>query len=151
MIELRPITPENHLQARKLSVRADQERWVASIDKSLADAFVWQGASFRIAYVDDVPVGCILIFPFAAGEERVVVNIVRLMIDARFQGRGLGRELLNETLDWISSLAPPVDCIRISTLPDNEVALTLYKSGGFQERGIEEGEIALYREVYRRD
>ena len=134
MIELRPITPENHLQARKLSVRADQERWVASIDKSLADAFVWQGASFRIAYVDDVPVGFILIFPFA-----------------RFQGRGLGRELLNETLDWISSLAPPVDCIRISTLPDNEVALTLYKSGGFQERGIEEGEIALYREVYRRD
>ena len=80
-----------------------------------------------------------------------MVNIVRLMLDARFQGRGLGRELLNETLDWISSLAPPVACIRISTLHDNEVALTLYKSGGFQEQGIEEGEIALYREVYRRD
>ncbi len=34
--------------------------------------------------------------------------------------------------------------LRISTLPDNTVALSLYRSVGFQERGLESGEIALY-------
>ncbi len=144
MIDLRPITPKNHLQVRNLSVHAEQKRFVASIDKTLADAFVWQGASFRVAFEDDAPVGFILVFPFDEGGEHVV-NIVRLMIDARYQGRGLGRVLLNRTLEWISSFTPTVDLVRISTLPDNEVALALYKSSGFQERGVEEGEIVLYR------
>ncbi len=145
MIDLRPITPDNHIDARKLAVHPEQERWVASIDKSLADAFVWQDSIFRVAFDNDLPVGFILVFPFDQTGKRIV-NIVRLMIDARFQGRGLGRELLNETLDWIGSFIPAVDNIRISTMPENTVALALYTSAGFVERGIEDGEIALYRE-----
>ncbi len=146
MIGLLPITPENHLAARKLSVRPNQERLVASIDKSLADAFVWKDSIFRVAFEEGVPVGFILVFPFEDNDKRIV-NIVRLMIDGRFQGQGLGRQLLNKTLDWISSFDPEVDLVRISTLPDNNVALSLYKSGGFVERGIESGEVALYIEA----
>ena len=39
MIELRPIDPENHKEARRLAVAAHQERFVGSIDRSLAPAF----------------------------------------------------------------------------------------------------------------
>ena len=144
MIDLRPITPDNHIEARKIAVHPQQERFVASIDKSLADAYVWKDAMVRIAFENDQPVGYIVVFPFDDGGQRIV-NIVRIMIDARFQGRGLGRELLDRTLDWIGTLTPNVDLIRISTLPDNEIALGLYGRAGFTERGIEDGEVALYR------
>ena len=148
MIELRPITPDNHIEARKIAVRPEQERFVASIDKSLADAYVWKDAMLRIAFEDDQPVGYVTVFPFDDDGQRVV-NIVRLMVDARFQGKGLGRELLARTVDWIGTFAPSVDLVRISTLPDNEVALGLYKNTGFTERGIEDGEVALYRPLDR--
>ena len=35
--------------------------------------------------------------------------------------------------------------VRISTLPDNEAALKLYRESGFEERGVEAGEVALYK------
>ena len=144
MIDLRPITPDNHIEARRIAVRPEQERLVASIDKSLADAYVWKDALVRIAFEGDRPVGYVTVFPFDDDGQRVV-NIVRLMIDARFQGKGLGRQLLERTVHWIGTFTPNVDLVRISTLPDNQVALRLYKSTGFTERGIEDGEVALYR------
>jgi len=144
MLQLVPIGPDNHLAARALTVDPAQERFVASVDKSLADAYVYQTAEFRIACIDETPVGYVLVFPFQQ-QARQLVNIVRLMIDARFQGRGHGRQLLQATLEWIGTFSPAVDTIRIATLPDNAAALSLYKSLGFVEQGIEDGEIALYR------
>lgn len=144
LIQLRPITPENHAEIRKLSVRDDQRQFVASVEKSLADAYVYPDATFRAAFEGETAVGCVLVFPFDDEGQRIV-NIVRLLIDARFQGRGFGRETLKETLAWIRSFAPPVELIRISTLAENEIALKLYQNLGFQERGVESGEIALYR------
>ena len=149
-MELRPITPDNHLDARALSVHMEQRRFVATVDKSLADAYVWKDALFRVAYSKAEPVGYVLIFPFEDDAERLV-NIVRLMIDARHQNRGLGRELLLTTFDWIQTLTPRVNTIRISTLPDNEIALHLYRSMGFTERGVEDGEIALYKSATEPD
>jgi diamine N-acetyltransferase len=75
------------------------------------------------------------------------VNIVRLLVDSRFQQKGIGRQLLEATLDWIKSLSPRVSRIRISTFPENAVALNLYKSSGFSGDEIEDGEVALYRRV----
>ena len=141
MIELRDITPDNHLEVRSLSVHPEQTRFVADVDKSLADAFVWRDALARAAYHQGAAVGFVMIFPYSeAGVSHV--NIVRLMIAAEHQGIGLGRQLLAETLLWIDALSP--DRIRISTLPDNETALRLYRSFGFVENGVEDGEIALY-------
>ena len=144
MIELRNITPENHLEVRALCVREDQQMFVASVDKSLADAFVWTDAQVRAAYYNQAPFGFVMIFPFEQ-ERRQVVNIVRLLVDAQHQGKGLGRELLRQTLAWIESLG--VDRVRISTVPDNEVALGLYKDIGFVETGIEDEEVALYLQL----
>lgn len=146
MIELRAITADSYVQALELSVRPDQSDFVAGITKTLADAYVWQDSTFRLVFDDGIAVGYLLVFPFER-ESRRIVNIVRLAIDARHQGRGLGRGLLDVAMKWISGFHPAPSTIRISTLPSNEVALSLYRSRGFQEAGIEDGEIALYYEI----
>ena len=142
-IKLVPITPENYEPAKLLAVRHDQEDLVASIQKSLADAYVYSESVFRLAFSEDAPVGYLLLFPFDSDRGRTV-NIVRLMIDQRFQGRGLGRELLQTALRWINTFEPVVNTVRISTLPRNVGALALYESVGFTQSGMEDGEIALY-------
>ncbi len=147
MIELREITPENYSQALDLDVHPEQGALVASVTRTLADAFVWQGSIFRLAYDGDVMVGFLLVFPYERQKENVV-NIVRLMIDAKHQGRGLGRGLLTTAVTWVSGFHPRPSLIRISTVADNHVALSLYRSLGFQDAGLENGEIALYRKVW---
>ena len=143
IIELVPITPENYELAMSLAVGEDQQAFVASVQKSLADAYVYKESIFRIAYQDKIPVGYLLLFPYE--KDRLQhVNIVRLMIDQKHQGQGLGRSLLHAALQMITSLKPPAKVVRISTLPTNSVAISLYRSHGFIERGMEEGEIALY-------
>ncbi len=143
-IELVPITPDNEKAVRALSVRDDQKHFVASVDASLADAYIWQDSVFRAALADGRPVGYILVYPFDRDGARIV-NIARLMVDAGHQGKGLGRAILTETLSWVSGFSPRPEALRISTLPENETALGLYLSMGFEIRGREEGEVALYR------
>ena len=142
-IELTQITPKNYESAQSLAVSPDQEKFVASVQKTLADAYVWKDSVFRLAYNNDCAVGYLLVFPYQSNQLNYV-NIARIAIDQSFQGKGLGRSLLKKTIRWIESFDPMVDVIRISTLPHNATALKLYKSEGFIEKGIEEGEVALY-------
>jgi diamine N-acetyltransferase len=148
MIELVPITPENYAEALALSVLPEQEAFVAGIVKTLADAYVWNESEFRLAFDGDTAVGYVLVFPFNR-EGQYLVNVVRLMIDAKYQGKGLGGALLDSVIEWVSHFEPRADVLRISTLPDNTVARSLYKSRGFDESGVEDGEVALYKTVER--
>ncbi|MFT7218451.1 MAG: diamine N-acetyltransferase [Candidatus Azotimanducaceae bacterium] len=141
MIELRDVTPDNHLDIRSLAVHPTQQQFVATVDKTLADAFVWKEALVKAGYVDGEAFGLVMIFPYEE-EGASMINIVRIMVAAKHQGKGLGRALLNETLHWIDALA--AQRVRISTFSDNVVALSLYKNIGFVEIGIEDGEVALY-------
>ncbi len=148
-MELVPISPANYELAMNLTVRPDQEYLVASLQESLADAYVYPESLFRLAFVQDEPVGYLLLSPFDSERGRTV-NIVRLVIDQRFQGGGLGRLLLQTALDWIATFEPAVDSVRISTLPGNSVAIKLYESAGFVRAGLEQGELALYMDIGHR-
>ena len=148
-LTLSTISPHNHEQARRLSVLPHQEKFVGSIEKSLADAYVWSDSLLRIACEGENTVGFILVFPFE-DEGLKIVSIVRLMIDKDDQGRGLGRELLVATLEWIRSFDPVVDEVRISTLPSNTVALNLYRSMGFSDREFVDEEQVLSLKIGER-
>lgn len=143
MIRLVTISPENYEFASSLSVCEDQQNFIATIQKSLADAYVYKDAEFRLALNMDTIVGYVLIFPYIS-DGKQFVNIVRLMIDCQHQRQGLGRSLLQECLHWIQEAYPSVSTIRISTSLDNEAAIALYENIGFVEKGIEKDEITFY-------
>jgi RimJ/RimL family protein N-acetyltransferase len=137
-LQLVPISPANYKLALELNVRPDQQGLVAPVQKSLADAYIYPEPLFRLAFLEGVVVGYLLLFPFDSDRGRMV-NIVRLMIDQRFQGQGLGRHLLLTTLNWIKTFEPMVETVRISTLLHNDVALRLYESVGFIREGVKHG------------
>lgn len=142
-VQLEAIVPDNYAETLRLDVMPEQRPWVASIEKSLADAFVW-GARARVARRGDLLVGFVLVFPYAIGGTPVA-NIARFMIDHRHQRQGLGRALMAVTLEWLASWQPKPERIRISTFPENAVARRLYRSCGFSETEIEGGEVVLWR------
>ena len=96
-MELVIITPKNYEQASKLSVYPEQEKLIASIQKSLADSFVHKGALFKLAVHKKCVIGYVMIFPYKKSNKNLV-NIVRIMIDKNYQGKGLGKELLNKKI-----------------------------------------------------
>lgn len=145
-MELLHITPKNYDSAKLISVKPDQQDFVASIKDTLADAYVYKASEFRLVKCEEDLVGYVLVYPFSEKGEKYV-NIVRLVIDKEHQGKGYGRQLLRDTIHWIYSYYNQVSKVRISTMIENKVALSLYRSEGFEERGVEENEIALYYDL----
>lgn len=155
-ISLRPIDQSNYGEAIELSVAPDQERFVASNLQSLADAYVWRDAAEPYAvYADDEMVGFALLFPLTEGDPTYPIPadaslrgyiIVRLMIDARFQGHGYGRDALDAIVELVRGRELPT--IRLSVVPENEQALEFYRRNGFEETGeIDGGEIVMVRRI----
>lgn len=147
MLTLRKISKENRELVRQLTVRPDQQRFIAPVEKTLADAAAWPDSRFRVACNHDIPVGLVLVYPFSEGNVSIV-NIVRFMIDASHQGRGLGWETLAATLKWIQGFRPEIEEVRISTHPENSVALNLYEGMGFRRVAVVEGEQVLSISAY---
>jgi diamine N-acetyltransferase len=156
MISLRPIDSSNYREAIELTVAPDQERFVASNVLSLAEAYVWRdGAEPYAVYSDDEMVGFALLFPLGEGEPDDSVPppdevrgfvLVRLMIDRRFQGRGLGRDALEAIVELVRVRGLPT--IRLSVVPENVQALEFYRRNGFSETGaVQEGEIVMERQI----
>jgi diamine N-acetyltransferase len=156
MISLRPVDTTNYRECIELSVAREQQGFVASNLQSLADAYVWREAAEPFAvYSDGELVGFALLFPFAGdadddsipepGTERGMV-LVRLMIDARFQGRGYGRDALDAIVENVRNRGLPT--IRLSVVPENEQALEFYRRNGFAETGaIHGGEIVMEHQL----
>jgi diamine N-acetyltransferase len=68
------------------------------------------------------------------------------MIDARFQGRGYGRDALAAIVERVRSRG--LGTIRLSVLPENEQGLEFYRRNGFAETGeVEGGEIVMERAI----
>ena len=156
MISLRPVDTTNYRECIELSVAPEQQGFVASNVQSLADAYAYRPAAEAYAvYSEDEVVGFALLFPFAGdaddesipepGTERGMI-LVRLMIDARFQGRGYGREALEAIVELVSDRGLPT--VRLSVVPENEQALEFYRRNGFTETGaIHGGEIGMERQT----
>lgn len=156
VISLRPIDTKNYRECIELSVAPEQERFVASNRQSLADAYVWRDAAEPYAiYADDEMVGFAMLFPLAGDVPRHPVPadatlrgyvLVRLMIDARFQGRGYGRDALDAIVETVRGRG--LATIRLSVTPQNEQALEFYRRNGFAETGeIQGGEIVMERQI----
>ena len=147
MINLKKITEENFIDAFNLKLGEGQETFVSHPIRSLAQAYIYrnQCQPFGI-YEDEKMVGYVMvIYDFDIPE----YDIWHMMIDASEQGKGYGREALEQVLTYIK--AKPFgdsDKVTLTCNKENIVALRLYNKMGFEETDVEEDdEIELSRVV----
>ncbi len=143
MVELRPITEDNFLDAFNLKLAAGQEKYVSHPIRSLAQAYVYrdQCQPFGI-YAEGRMVGYVMvIYDYDVPE----YDIWHMMIDASMQGRGYGGAALDRVLEYIQTKPfGPSDRITLTCNRDNIHALNLYKHKGFAQTGnADEEEIEL--------
>ena len=143
MVELRPITEDNFLNAVHLSLAPGQEEFVSHPVRSLAQAYVYrnQCQPFGI-YAEDRMIGYVMvIYDYDIPE----YDIWHMMIDEPMQGKGYGNEVLDRVTEYIRT-KPFGDSNRVALTcnRNNPVARKLYESKGFSATGIEdEDEIEL--------
>ena len=136
-VTLRPVTVENEQAVCALAVRPEQERLVASNTQSLADARAYPTCTPFAIYAGDAPVGFAMIrrdYP-APGD----YYLLRLMIDARHQGRGYGRAAMARLVDHVRAL-PGAAALRTSYDLGEGHAGPFYAKLGFVETGEMNGD-----------
>ena len=145
MVELRPITEENFIDAFNLKLGPGQERFVSHPIRSLAQAYVYrdQCQPFGI-YAEERMVGYVMvIYDYDVPE----YDVWHMMIDEAEQGNGYGREALDRVIEYIRT-KPFGDSRRVALTcnRDNAIARKLYEDKGFSATGNEyedETELAM--------
>ena len=127
---LREITKETVRLVTALDVGPDQHGLVAPNSVSIAEAYFEPKAWFRAIYLGEEPAGFAMIW--RDPDERVFY-IWRFMVDARFQGKGVGRRALELLLD--EARADGVDEVTLSVVPGPHSALAFYERCGFETTG----------------
>jgi diamine N-acetyltransferase len=130
-VSLREITPENFRECVNLKVADEQENFVAPNVMSIAQSKIYATMTIRAVYAGDDLVGFTM-FGLDTDDNRYY--LVRLMIDARFQGRGYGKAALSEIIEAMKRIE---DCgeIYLSFVDGNTAAERLYRSVGFDLTG----------------
>jgi diamine N-acetyltransferase len=137
-VTLQPVTKDNWLAIVQLKPPDDQKRFVASNLFSLAESRFNPSMVPLAIYAADVPVGFTM---YGRDDDDGNIWIHRLMIDARYQRKGYGREAMTQLVEHLRTER---DCpfVMIGWVPDNFAAENLYESLGFRKTGeLVEGEI----------
>lgn len=142
------VTRQDRAVFTSLSVSPDQADFVASNAESLAEADELRWCA-PLGICDGATGGEIGFVMHAIDPDDGHRWIYRLMIDARFQGRGFGRSALRTTLDLLARL-PRAERVLLGVAPANLHARRLYESEGFVETGEMLGDELVMRRVPRR-
>ncbi|MCA9990366.1 MAG: GNAT family N-acetyltransferase [Anaerolineales bacterium] len=139
-VTLQEITNDNLRQILKLDVAAAQQHFVASNAVSLAQAHFEPYAWYRAIYAADTPVGFVMLYdqPY-----RAAYYLWRLMVDARYQGRGYGHQAVQQVIDYVRT-RPGATQLRVSYIPGPGSPQSFYHKLGFAETGeVEDGETVM--------
>ena len=144
-VSLREITSETLRDILKLRVAPEQESFVAANAVSIAEAhYAGDRAWFRAIYDGDAPVGFVMIEAAPAPDRPVY--LWRFMIDARHQGRSLGRRAIALVLDEARGRGARV--IETSCVPGLGGPGPFYEKLGFAYTGAEEeGQLVMRRDL----
>ncbi|WP_329362799.1 GNAT family N-acetyltransferase [Streptomyces sp. NBC_01483] len=144
-VHLREITDANREAVRALRVRGDQKQFVASVSKSLKEAAKKPETNpwYRAVYRDDEPVGFVMLsWKPPAGPFKGRHFLWRLLVDKRYQRRGIGREALAQ----IGALVRADGATELLTSyePGDGEPWPFYQEFGFEPTGeMDDGEIVL--------
>ena len=134
-VTLRPVNDDNVQAVIDLAVADDQQDFVAPNVKSLAQAFATTKVWVRAVYLGDDPVGFVMV---SDDDEKPRYYLWRFMIDARFQGRGIGRRAMQLVHEYVLA-RPGGDRIFLSYVPADGGPEMFYKSLGYEDTGVEHG------------
>lgn len=141
-MKLVEINKDNWLKTVLLTTNKDGkgtvvEQFVASNALSIAQSVYETGWTVKGIEAEDKLIGFAM---YGFDEDTANYWICRFMIDHKSQGKGYGRKAVELVLDELKQL-DGCNSIYLSTEPDNEKAIKLYESLGFQKTGnINEGE-----------
>tara|TARA_Y100001956_G_C4123078_1_gene188573 strand:- start:1870 stop:2322 length:453 start_codon:yes stop_codon:yes gene_type:complete len=130
---LREIDKTNYMQACELKVSKQQEYLLAPNMLSIVEAAYHDNYVVRGIYRDELLVG----FFMWVHETCSKTSIWRFMVDARYQGNGIGRLALDLALEEIQ-MKNGLKEIEIRYNPDNPVAQRFYSSFGFVDTAMDE-------------
>ncbi len=142
IFEVRPVTDANVDELIKLKTTTEQEKFVASVPKSLAQASVRPAGRPLGLYSNGQPVGFLLLWDARRdpdlAERADQLYIWRLSIDARFQRQGHGQATMRWLIDEARRIG--VTSVGLSHVPENPVG-AFYEKFGFAYTGkVNEGE-----------
>ena len=142
IVSLREITAETVRDVLRLAVAPDQQRFVASNAVSLAQALFSPEAWYRAIYLDEKPVGFVMLYDESLRKEPPAspqVGVWRLMIDAGCQRQGIGAEALRQVIAHVraKAVAPRLE---LSYVPGPGCPEPFYLRAGFRHTGRVDGD-----------
>jgi len=140
-ITIREITEDNFVDAIRLKVAPDQERFVASNAATIAQSKFHTFLECYGIYHEDGMVG---FCAFGKNPEDGAAWIARHMIGAGHQRRGFGRAGLQAVIDHMR-VTYGCPSVFLDVAPDNTAAIGLYEGAGFVDTGKTQGESRVYR------
>lgn len=137
-IRLKPVDKDNFDACVNLQLKEGQEKFVASNLFSIAQSKVYPECIPMVIYSDEKMIGFIM---FVVLEGKYWVS--RLMIDKNFQGKGLGKATMLESVKFVKETYH-IEELYTSFEPENKIAEGLYTSVGFVKTGeIHDGEVIM--------
>lgn len=134
-VTLRKITGRTVRAICSLSVSEEQKYFVAPNAFSIAQAYFAKTAWFRAIYADETPVGFVMLTEVP---KRGQYYLWRFMIDAKYQGKGIGRRALDIVIRRVKK-NPKAKTLRLSVVRGKGSAEDLYKHFGFEFTGKMDG------------
>ncbi len=136
VVTLRDITRENWREALQLSVRPDQQRFVADYAPivliGLAKAYVRPLGLVWMPYA--IYAGHEMVGFLELAMDRSTSDqywLYHFFIDQRYQGQGIGKKALAAFIEDVERSYPQCRCINLNVQDDNIAAQRLYTSAGF--------------------
>lgn len=150
-VSLREITAETVRAITRLSVSEAQNEFVAPNAVSLAQALFEPKAWYRAIYLGDEPVGFVmlddssLLSPLPGHPE---VSVWRFMIDAKSQGRGIGRAALLRVIEHVRTKGA-YEKLELSYVPGPGCPELFYLGLGFRHTGRVNGDEVVLEYLLR--
>jgi diamine N-acetyltransferase len=146
LVSLREITAETVRQITDLAVSLNQQQFVASNAVSLAEALFSEEAWYRAIYIGESPAGFVMLYDESLRAKplpKPQIGLWRFMIDARFQGQGVGAAALRQVIAHVRSKGLFASVVT-SYVPGPGCPEEFYLGAGFRHTGkVDDGEIVL--------
>ena len=141
-LEFRGINKDNFYDVCMLDVNDEDKEFVASNKMSLAEAYLFKTMGAYVLpiaiYRNRVPIGFTMITKGNIGDNikgEYINNycILRMMIEAKHQNKGLGKLALKQLIEIIKSISVNETFIWVSTEEKNAKAIHVYEMNGFKK------------------